>query len=177
MCFATMVRVAREERNVSQEEIAKRCGVSQSVWSMYEKKKRPFPGDIAHKTARILKSPRLLAEYVFENETEYFKVPVLNKVDDHLMTILNCMEEELHEAIDAVKRNKQLLKNKNRDEQLTIADWDKVIENEMQIIDVMPAIRLYHIKMEELFNKYKISELEQSHIQKMQSRGYYEVSY
>lgn len=173
MCFATMVREVREEYNISQGEIARMCGVSQAVWSMYEMKKRPFPGDIAHRAAKILKNPRLLAEYVYENETEYFKVPVLNNVDDHLMTILNCIEEELEEAIAAVKRNKQLLKNKSKDEQFTESEWDKIIENEMQIVDVMPAIRLYHVRMEEMFSKYNLKDLEKRHIDKMKSKGFY----
>lgn len=173
MCFATMVREVREEYSISQGEIARMCGVSQAVWSMYEMKKRPFPGDIAHRAAKILNNPRLLAEYVYENETEYFKVPVLNNVDDHLMTILNCIEEELEEAIDAVKRNKQLLKNKSKDEQFTESEWNKIIENEMQIVDVMPAIRLYHVRMEEMFGRYNLKELEKRHINKMKSKGFY----
>lgn len=175
MCFATMVREVREEYNISQEEIARKCGVSQAVWSMYEMKKRPFPGDIAHRTAKILNNPRLLAEYVYENETEYFKVPILNNVDDHLMTILNCIEEELEEAITAVKRNKHLLKNKIKDEQFTEEEWDKIIENEMQIVDIMPAIRLYHVRMEEIFSRYNLKELEKRHIRKMMSKGFYKT--
>ncbi|KNF08529.1 putative transcription factor [Gottschalkia purinilytica] len=171
MCFATLVKEVREDLGLSQEDIALNIGVSQPMYSKYENCKAPIPDDIALEIAKKLKSPRLMAEYFFQNKSEFFNVPVLNNVDDNAIVVLDSLIEESTELIKYSQELKKILKNKKDRTELTVLDWETVMKCEEQIADIFPALKLHFIKMAEEF-ELDLSKLEKKIYQKLKYKKY-----
>lgn len=172
MCFVESVKAIRESRGLSQAALASSVGVTQAAISKYEKKGRPIPEDVAIKITEVLKSPRLYAEYLYENKLEFFNSPLLNNVDDHLVLVLDVLVDELTEAKEAAIENARLLRNKRKDADIDRHSWQKIIENEMQILDLYANIKLHLIRMDETFEKFSIKDLEQRHKGKLKMKKY-----
>lgn len=172
VCFIESVKAVRESRGLSQAALADRVGVTQAAISKYEKKGRPIPEDVAIRMTEVLKSPRLHAEYLYENRMEFFNSPLLNNVDDHLVLVLDVLVDELAEAREAAMENAKLLRNKKKDSDIDRHSWQKVIENEMQILDLYANIKLHLIRMDETFEKFSIKELELRHQGKLKMKKY-----
>jgi len=156
---------------MSQAALGDRIGVSQSAISDYETG-RDIPPDNAYKMARALQSDRLLAMYCWEYKTGFFNVPVLNQVDDHSIVGMGVLIEEAAELISNIERLRKMVLNKNDRRQFTKDEWKQLVEYEMQIVDIMPALQLHLIKMSEVFG-LDIRDLEHRLELKMRMKGYY----
>lgn len=172
MCFAESMREIRESRGLSQLALADMVGVTQGAISKYEMCERPVPEDVALKMTQVLKSPRLYAEYLYEHKCEFFNSPLLNNVDDHLILGLDVLVEELTEAKAAAVENAKLLRNKKKDADIDRRSWQKIIENEMQILDLYATLKLHLVRMEETFESFSIRQMEERHRGKLKTKRY-----
>ena len=171
MSFLNELLLQRKNNGMSQTELARRIGVTQSTISDYESG-RDVPSDNAFRITRVLESDRLLAEYCFEYKTGFFNAPVLNNVDDNNIVGMGILIEEASELISNIVKLRKLVVNKRSRRQLTKAEWQQVMEHEEQIIDIFPAIQMHLIEMSEVFG-LDLRELEHRLELKMKMKGYY----
>jgi transcriptional regulator with XRE-family HTH domain len=171
MCFVEMVKETRTQYGFSQSAIAREVGVTQAAWSKYENKERSIPDDVAKRMAEIMKSPRLMNEYLYEKKAEFFNVPVLNNVDDNIIVVLDTVIEEATELIRNTQELKRTMKNKKSAEQITSLEWDVIMRAEEQIADLIPAIKLNFVVMVEKFGM-DIKSLEDRLNRKLKIKGY-----
>ncbi len=174
MSFSNELFMQRKTVGMSQTELARRIGVTQSTISDYECGK-DVPPDNAFRMTRVLESDRLLAEFCWEYKTGFFNVPVLNKVDDHSIVGMGVLIEEAAELISNIERLRKLVLNKNDRRQFTKDEWKQLLEYEEQIVDIMPAIQMHLIKMSEIFG-LDLREMERRLELKMSMKGYYKRS-
>lgn len=171
MSFLNELILQRKNNGMSQTELAKRIGITQSTISDYESG-RDVPSDNAFRITRVLESDRLLAEYCFEYKTGFFNAPVLNNVDDNSIVGMGILIEEASELISNIEKLRKLVVNKRSRRQLTKAEWQQVMEHEEQIVDIFPAIQMHLIEMSEVFG-LDLRELEHRLELKMKMKGYY----
>jgi transcriptional regulator with XRE-family HTH domain len=169
--FLNELILQRKNNGMSQTELAKRIGITQSTISDYESG-RDVPSDNAFRITRVLESDRLLAEYCFEYKTGFFNAPVLNNVDDNSIVGMGILIEEASELISNIEKLRKLVVNKRSRRQLTKAEWQQVMEHEEQIVDIFPAIQMHLIEMSEVFG-LDLRELEHRLELKMKMKGYY----
>jgi hypothetical protein len=137
---------------------------------MYLSKKRQMPSDLAMTVIDAMDSAALRAEFQEEYGQAFFMVPVLDLVDLHPMTTMETLIEEGSEMIRSIQRQKKLVKNKYKREDLTDAEHEELLELEMQVIDLYGAIQHHLVAM----NAYGINvkELEKKYGQKVIMKGY-----
>lgn len=152
MAFYELLKAARESSPFTQCELAMRVGVSQSNFSKYENGLRPIPDDIAIATIEALKNPRLKVEYSLDKKAELLNIPLLNNVDENVVTVIDALIEESEELLVNARALKKLVRNKKSSEDFTLSEWDVVMKCEEQIADVIPALKLHFITMAEKFN-------------------------
>lgn len=174
MSFSNELLIQRKRTGMSQSTLARRIGVTQSTISDYESG-RDVPPDNAFRMTRVLESDRLLAEFCFEYKTSFFNVPLLNRVDDHSVVGMGILIEEAAELISNIERLRKLVVNKRGKREFTKDEWERVLQHEMQIIDIMPALQLHLIKMSEVFD-LDLQDLEHRLELKMCMKGYYKKS-
>ena len=171
MSFLSELLIQRKRVGMSQAELARRIGVTQSTISDYESG-RDVPPENAFRMARVLESDRLLAEYCYEYKSGFFNVPVLNAVDDHNIVGMDVLIEEAGELISNIEKLRKLVINKRDRRQLTKAEWQELLEHEEQIVDILPAIQMHLIEMAEIFG-LDLRELERRLALKMKMKGYF----
>lgn len=103
MTFRDVLQAERVSRNVSQRELARRVGVSESTIRSYEAGRREIPADIAAACVGALDSPRLRAARCYECTVNLLTPPWLDRVDDHPQVVRDKLAEELAEALAAVE--------------------------------------------------------------------------
>jgi hypothetical protein len=148
--------------------------VTQSTISEYESG-RDVPQENAYRMTRVLKSDRLLAVHCFEYKTGFFNVPVLNRVDDHNVVGMGVLIEEAAELISNLERLRKLVVNKRGRREFTKDEWERVIQHEEQVLDIMPAIQMHLIEMSEVY-ELDLQEMEYRLEQKMKRKRYYKKS-
>lgn len=174
MSFSDELLIQRKKIGMSQNVLARSIGVTQSTVSDYEAG-RDVPPDNAYRMTRVLESDRLLAEYSFEYKTGFFNVPVLNRVDDHNVVGMGILIEEAGELISNIERLRKMVVNKRDRREFTKEDWKLLMQYEMQIIDIIPAIQMHLIEMSEVFG-LDLQDLEHRLEKKMVMKGYYKKS-
>lgn len=170
MCFATTLKEIMQRQGIGQETLGKEVGASQTAISMYLNKKRPIPEDFALAVVRVLNDTRLLAEFSEEFGQAFFKVPVLDRIDDHHSTVMEALIEEQSESIRALQKMKKLIRNKQSKQDLTDQEFQDLKELEMQIVDVYVALQQHLISMSKF--GIDVKELERELARKMINKGY-----
>ena len=171
MAFINLVKETRRTMNLTQRDLALSIGVSQGMWSRYESGELIIPNDIANKLSKVLKNPRIKAEYVYQEKGALFNVPLLNNVDDNSIVVLDSLIEEAEELIEHSKELKKILKNKRSRDDLLDSDWNRIMICEEQIADIFPALKLHFIKMVEEFDM-DLEQLEKIIQVKLKTRKY-----
>jgi transcriptional regulator with XRE-family HTH domain len=171
MSFSDELLIQRKKIGMSQNVLARSIGVTQSTISDYEAG-RDVPPDNAFRMTRVLESDRLLAEFCFEYKTNFFNIPVLNRVDDHNVVGMGILIEEAGELISNIERLRKMVVNKRDRREFTKDDWKLLMQYEMQVIDIMPAIQMHLIEMSEVFG-LDLRDLEYRLEKKMSMKGYY----
>lgn len=117
-----VIRDARIESGVSQEELGRACGVDRSTISAYECGRLPVPSDIVCRISRALPrgGHKIQSQACFECRISLLTMPYLDRVDQHPLTVREKLIQELEEAAQAL-RSLDLV-NKLDDRQLTQED-------------------------------------------------------
>ena len=170
MLFNKILQETRKNQDMSQSELASAVGISQASISDYEGGKI-VPDDIAYRISKSLGSFRLLAVYADTFRKGAVNIPYLNNVDDHTEVGLGVLIEESAELISTVEKLRKLIRNKFSKKDLTEEEYKKILDYELQIIDVMPAILMHLIEMNERYG-LNIENLEFCQRQKLIGKGY-----
>jgi transcriptional regulator with XRE-family HTH domain len=174
MSFSQELLVQRKKNGMSQTALAMAIGVTQSTISDYESG-RDVPQENAYRLSKVLESDRLLAVHCFEYKTGFFNVPVLNGVDDHNVVCMGVLIEEAAELISNLERLRKLVVNKRDRREFNKEEWQRLLQHEEQILDIMPAIQMHLIEMSELYG-LDLHDLEFRLEQKMKRKRYYKKS-
>lgn len=172
MDFIDLLVKVRNQKKVSQGELARKCGVTQQAFSAYERRITDMPPDIAYKAAKTLESTRLVAEYDFQYGVSIFKVPVLKNVDDHHMVVCYRLIKEFEEGKEAAIKLINIIENKSNKD-FSKADWDDIYEQEIQIVDTYACVNMHIITMEEKFKSFSREKLERIQNDRLKMKGYY----
>jgi transcriptional regulator with XRE-family HTH domain len=149
MSFPEALRESRIRRNLTQKAIGNIAGVEQSVFSKYENGIRPFPDDVAIKSMRFLKDPRLKIAYEYEKQSNIINMPLLNNVDENAVVVLDVFMEEATEAIESAKKLKKLVRNKKSRNDFSDGEWAQYMDEVEQIADLSPAMKVLFVAMAE----------------------------
>ncbi|MTI53816.1 helix-turn-helix domain-containing protein [Geosporobacter ferrireducens] len=151
MFFAQLLKEARIQYGLSQKALAKRLGVTQATWSLYENKKRQIPEDVIRKASVVLKNPRLLNQYVYETKSEFFNVPILKNEDESIFAILDILIERAKELIKHTQELQNFLKGKGSDTPITTQELERIMGSQEQIADLLAVIKLNLVVMIEQY--------------------------
>lgn len=110
------IQAAREERKLSQEQLANAIGCSQSALSNYEKGKRRIYLSQLEKLSEILEKP---LNYFVENFEENRELLVHNLKDNNILKIINNIYYLTEEEINEVDKFINFLKWKRTQEEVT----------------------------------------------------------
>jgi transcriptional regulator with XRE-family HTH domain len=168
MQLSHAIRVARVYRGKKQDEIP---GYSQQMVSMIEHGKRSVSPDAAPLLAKELDHPALFAALIREL-TGGFGPAWLNgpNVDLHRASVREKTFEELHEAIEAMKK---FAAYKPPDCE-TERDRQARYEHLMQVWDAMVAL-FHYIGIQCLEYGYSMMQLSRDHYNKLKGKRYVEA--
>ena len=169
--FEEKVKETRIAKGMTQQELALVNNVTQATWSKYESGDIPFPEDVAINTIMYLKDAKLREYYSYYKKTSVLNLPPLNNVDDNNLTVISCLIEEAGELIAAAEKLRKVIKNKTSADDLTDAEWEKIWWCEEQIADILPAVNLHFVRMNQVFN-FDIGRLELKMKMKLKDRKY-----
>jgi transcriptional regulator with XRE-family HTH domain len=105
MSAGQAVAQAREEKNITQEQLALELYCSREAVSKYENGKRKIPKDLMPRLSQILDDPFLCMELALE-ATGRIGLPVLNGdfIEKHPAAMKDLVEKETAEALDHLGR-------------------------------------------------------------------------
>lgn len=171
MTTAALIREKRKLRGLTISELASRIGTSESMLKKYECGVCPIPADVANRAAEVLKTPIIRKQYAFENNIGMVTTPVLDGIDDHPITVLSKMEQELAEFLEVVRNGRQALINKPDASQLNPEDKQTIESLMAEGIDVYTAFEVLMMVLGESFQQ-DIQSAGKRHAEKCRQRGY-----
>ena len=146
--LAEVIKEARVRHDISQDVLACRLNISQSVISDVENGKKILSQDLALRLPEVLNGDALVkAAIAYETKSEFFSVPVLRNVDDNPKNVLDVLVSEAAEAISSAQDIKSLLKNKRPGKPLDDVTMAELIPLEEQIGDLFAALKMHLITM------------------------------
>lgn len=158
---------------ISQERVGLAAFCSQKFVSEIEHGKRhPDPEFGRRIRASMPAGAEFHAQAVYDEQSEFVSVPLLNAVDFHVQTALDVIISEYAEGIRAANELKRLLRNKMGSESLLPDARIEVMAQLGQIIDTYTANKVLLVSMAETYD-ISIDELEARHIKKLQDKGYW----
>ncbi len=162
MCVGAVIRQKREESNLTQKELGRKVGVSESTLRMYELGAKRVPHDLVSATATVLKSPEICYAKCQECPVNWLSICTLAG-DKHPSTEILKIFQETREAMEAVKALAQGVgSNTQRPAVERACD---------QVLDLVPLAaaavsswcRAYGLDMR---------EVQRRHREKLETRGY-----
>lgn len=162
MNVGAVIREKREEAGLTQKDLARRVGVSESTLRMYELGLKEVPVDVANTAAVALRSPEICFAKCSSCPTNWLSVCLLD-TDQHPAEEVLRVLQEAQEAIQAV----QVIAAKP----LGKVQRDLVERACDQVLDLVPLAaaavaswcRAYGLNMRDVHEK---------HLRKLVSRGY-----
>lgn len=151
MSFANVLREQRELAAVTQKQIAHAVGVDQSRISAYENGAE-VPTDIAINIIKYLNSPRLSLALSADRRSEVINVPLPNRVNEDVVNVLDVVMEEAEEVLTAGRELKKMIRNKSSRSDLTDIEYNRMLQLEEQIADLVPCLRMHFVRMAEVFD-------------------------
>ncbi|MCT4542351.1 MAG: helix-turn-helix domain-containing protein [Vallitalea sp.] len=170
MCVVDIIKSAREQQGINQNEIAVRVGVAPSTYGAYERKERYIPDDVVKAIATELGEPSIIAELTYERNTEFFNVPLLNNVDTHPQVVIDSLIEEASEMIKALMIIKKITKNRTNVSQITTEQYKNLMDAEEQVGDVYSALKMHFVTMDRY--GVNVKEVEKRCNRKLINKGY-----
>jgi transcriptional regulator with XRE-family HTH domain len=145
-----MFKCARKQIGMTISEAAFQTHIGERTLANYESGQRIPPPDVVLAMSKVYNQPELTqcycrnycaigATYSYDN---------LNGVDMHPLAVLDKMEEELLEAVQAVKECRRLFLNKRSQEDFSDAEWGEVIENSLEFLDAQHVIDVFKVVIE-----------------------------
>lgn len=172
MNFHIQLKNSRNKLNLSQEFVARQLGVSQSNYSKYERGTQEVPPDLVGKLINIVKEPRLKREYIVSRNLGLLNVPMLDNIDENYTTILDCLIEEMQEAIASAEILKKLTRNKRSCEYFSKSEQEEFFKHQLQILDAYMALDVNSLVVVELFD-FDIALAEKELHRKYKAKRYY----
>lgn len=172
MHFNEHLKFARDKKGLSQEFIASQLGVSQSNYSKYERGDTEIPTDLVEKVINIVKEPRLKIEYVTERRLGLFNLPLLDNIDENYTTVLDCLIEEMEEAIQCANLIKKISRNKKSILELSKSDQMDFFKHQLQIADLIMALNFNFLKAAEIFD-LDLNKVQLELLMKYKQKNYY----
>lgn len=167
--------VIREERlyyGLTQKQLGEIACASESLVCSIENGTRRPQKDFIQRVVTGINSVKLAVYNCFHCEAGMFNPPYMDRVDDHPVSVQRKLEEELEEALMAV-RSISLL-NKKAPEDLTEADRRQMDHVSEQLWDALAAIMMFAAVLSRTY-LYDLRRAGVRAYQKYRSRGY--VSY
>ncbi len=146
--------------------------MSQSNYSKCERGTQEFPSDLVEKVIGIVKEPRLKVEYTTERKLGLFNMPLLDNVDENYTTVLDCLIEEMEEAIESAKAIKKITRNKRECQYLSVSEQDDFFYHQLQIADLHMALSFNFLKAAEVFD-LDLVRVQKELVMKYKDRRYY----
>lgn len=173
MPFGNELRRYRIRNGISQEAVGDATYISQKVVSQMERGERsPEPSFLRHLRSAFPSGVEFHAQAVFEEQSEFVAVPLLNNVDNHVQTVLDTIIQEYAEGIRAAKDLKQLCRNRLSAKNILPDMKIQMMADMDQIVDTYTANKVLMVVMAEAYD-LSIDELERRHQHKLTERGYY----
>lgn len=173
MPIQNTLRRYRVQHGMSQEAIGSAAFCSQKTVSEIERGLRhPEPAFSRCIRAKLPDGIEFHAQAVYDEQSEFVSVPLLNAIDCHVQTALDVIISEYAEGIRAANELKRLLRNKMDSGSLLPDARIEVMAQLGQIIDTYTANKVLLVSMAETYG-ISIDELEARHIKKLQDKGYW----
>lgn len=173
MPIENTLRRFRNRNGISQETVGAAAYCSQKVVSEIERGlRKPEPEFGRRIRSAMPAGVEFHAQAVYDEQSEFVSVPLLNAVDCHVQTALDVIISEYAEGIRAANELKRILRNKLDRASLLPDVRIEVMAQLGQIIDTYTANKVLLVSMAETYD-ISIDELEARHIRKLQDKGYW----
>jgi len=147
-----LVRSERQRLDLSQIELGRKIGVTQSAISGYESGNQDIPDDVIISMVSAMNSMRLRMAYSFARQGQLVNIPLLNNVDTNMVTILTSICEEGHEMNCSADDLVKLTRNKKSRSDFTEFEWSEFERHCEQIGDIYAAVNLFFTEAVEKFD-------------------------
>lgn len=149
MTFADALARERVRAGLTQQQLGRQLGVSESTYRAYEAGRREIPADVAGKAIHLLGSPSLMAQRCFQCGVNALTPPWLDRVDTHPVVVRDKLLEELQEAAEALQALDLL--NRRQAEDLSAEDRRRLDAAAAALADLYPALLTFFGTMQTTF--------------------------
>lgn len=173
MPVVNILRDFRQRYDLSQEAVGEVTYCNQKLISQFERGERlPGPSFFNDLVRAIPFAISVKAQAGFEQRSEFVSVPLLNNVDNHIMSTLYATRSEFTESLEALESLMSICLNKSSKKVILQDDQIKIKKHLDQIVDIYTACKKLLCDMSICFG-ISVDELVDRHISKLIEREYY----
>ncbi len=149
--FGCLIKSAREQKGLSQTELARRINSNQGTISDWEHGKT-VPAEMIASLAKAVEEPEILHAYAFHMGLLMINIPFMNNVDNHPITVLTTLRQEMMEAIESIEILTKCFRNKRNRKAFDEYEWEHVLKHVKRIAKLMPGLAVYFTNMAKQFD-------------------------
>ena len=174
---APEVKEARARHEWTQENVADELFLTRQMIQMVEAGKRRLTEQDTSRLARVLNDGKFVMSLA-RRITGGMTAPYLNNIDDHRMSCVMKLVEELNEAINIVSQNLHTLIRAKSAEDLGSDEKERLEEMMLEVVETVTAAentlarlaKTYNISLADLWDKHEKELTEKGYLRKEKDR-------